>query len=137
MNSPWRNCNTFRLCSSHRDPELNAVYEGTADVRHVPRELEVTVREWESLNAEVARDPEPARLHRDGHCREGVMWYVHHLLESMKEVLKDKASLPPALRRFAAIFLWRGPMPRTCRVITRRRVTCASCHSAVRSTHSF
>merc|ERR1711916_116456 len=38
-----------------RDPELNAVYNGTADVRHVPRELEVMAREWESLNAEAAR----------------------------------------------------------------------------------
>merc|ERR1711916_129174 len=49
-----------------RDPELNAVYNGTADVRHVPRELEVMAREWESLNAEAARDPELARMHRDG-----------------------------------------------------------------------
>ena len=40
----------------------------TADVRHVPRELEVTVREWESFNAEAAHDPELACMHRDGHC---------------------------------------------------------------------
>ena len=29
-----------------RDPELNAVYNGNADVWHVPRELEVMTREW-------------------------------------------------------------------------------------------
>ena len=38
------------------------------------------VREWESVNAKA----ELARMHRDGHCHEAVMWYVHHLLESMK-----------------------------------------------------
>ena len=37
-------------------------------------------REWESLNAKA----ELARMHRDGHCHEIVMWYVHHLPESMK-----------------------------------------------------
>ena len=42
----------------------------------------------------VARDPEPVRKHRDGHCHEGVMWYVHHLPESLKEVITDKTSLP-------------------------------------------
>ena len=38
------------------------------------------VRVWESLNAKA----ELARMHRDGHCHEAVMWYVHHLPESMK-----------------------------------------------------
>ena len=61
-----------------------------ADVRHVPRELEVMPREWESLNAKA----EPVCKHLDGHCHEGVMWYVHHLPESLKEVITDKASLP-------------------------------------------
>ena len=36
-----------------RDPELNAVYSGIADVRHVPRDLEVMPREWESLGAKA------------------------------------------------------------------------------------
>ena len=46
----------------------------TADVRHVPRELDVMVREWESLNAKA----ELARMHREGHCHEAMVWYVHH-----------------------------------------------------------
>ena len=37
-------------------------------------------REWESLNPKA----ELARMHRDGHCHEAVLWYVHHLPESMK-----------------------------------------------------
>ena len=49
-----------------RDPELNAVYSGNADVRHVPRELEVMPRKWESLNAkaELARNASRRTLSR-------------------------------------------------------------------------
>ena len=43
------------------DLESNAVYNTTADVLHVPRELEVMAMEWESLNAKA----ELARMHRD------------------------------------------------------------------------
>ena len=56
-----------------RDPELNAVYNTTADVLHVPRVLEVMARGWESLNAKA----EVPRMHRDGNCHEAVLWYVH------------------------------------------------------------
>ena len=62
------------------DTGLNAVYNANADIWHVPRELDVMVREWESLNAKA----ELARMHRDRHCHETVVWYVHHLPESMK-----------------------------------------------------
>ena len=58
------------------DPVLNPVYNANADVWHVPREL-VMVREWESLNAKLKL----ARMHRDGHCHETVLWYVHQLPE--------------------------------------------------------
>ena len=40
----------------------------TTNVRHVPRELEVMTKEWESLNEEIVRDSELARMHRDD-CR--------------------------------------------------------------------
>ena len=60
------------------DPVLKPVYNANADVWHVPREL-VMVREWESLNAK----PKLARVHRDGHCHEAVLWCVHHLPEPM------------------------------------------------------
>jgi len=46
--------------TSFREP-----IHSTADVRHVPRELEVVAREWESMNVEIVRDSELARMHRD------------------------------------------------------------------------
>ena len=44
-----------------------------AYVRHVPIELEVMARGWESLNAKA----DVARVHRDGHCLEEMMWQIH------------------------------------------------------------
>merc|ERR1712136_84956 len=37
----------------------------------------------------------------------------------------------PCSRRFATISRWRNHMPCVCSEPTRRKVTCASCHSAV------
>ena len=45
------------------------------------------VREWESLNAKA----ELARMHRDGHCHEAMVWCVHHLPESMKTPRRKQA----------------------------------------------
>ena len=70
------------------DTGLNAVYNANADIWHVPRELDVMVREWESLNAKA----ELARMHRDRHCHETVVWYVHHLPESMKNTQMETSS---------------------------------------------
>ena len=100
----------------------------SADVRHVPRELEVIAREWESFNAEDAHDLELACMHRDGHCRKAVMRYVHHLQQLTKEVIRDKASLHP--RRFATISRWRNNMPYAQRAF-EEKVTCASTHFVV------
>ena len=58
------------------------------------------VREWESLNAKA----ELARMHRDGHCHEAVMWYVHHP-ESMK--------IPSGKQSHAGRELPKGDDPRT------------------------
>ena len=37
-----------------------------------------------TADVETAHDPELACMHRDGHCRKTVMWYAHHLPESME-----------------------------------------------------
>ena len=118
------------------DPELNAVYNGTADVRYVPRELEVMAKQWESLNAKAVRDFELARMHRDGHCHEAVMWYVHHLPESMKEVIKDKASLP-LLSQIRYVLSLAKPHAVRVQRAYEEKVTCASCRFAVHPTTRF
>ena len=77
------------------DLELNAVYNATADVLHVPRELEVMAMEWESLNAKA----ELARKHRDGHCHEAMKWYVHHLPKPMKTLTLCESKADPRWKR--------------------------------------
>merc|ERR1712195_466575 len=64
------------------------------DNRRIQSDVAAMSKQWEELNAEAAKDPELARMHRDGHCHEAVMWYVHHLPESVRAELKDKAELP-------------------------------------------
>mmetsp|Transcript_80213 Transcript_80213/g.186248 ORF Transcript_80213/g.186248 Transcript_80213/m.186248 type:complete len:503 (+) Transcript_80213:106-1614(+) len=114
-----------------RDPELDAIYHHSRDNRRVQREVTTLAREWEELNALAARDPELARIHRDGHCHEAVMWYVHHLPEDVRVALKDKVSLP-------LLSYTRHSVPAAADAGARRvhqayeeKVTCASCHSAV------
>ena len=67
----------------------------TADVLHVPRELEVMAMEWESLNAKA----ELARMHRDGHCHEAMKWYVHHLPKPMKTLTLCESKADPRWKR--------------------------------------
>merc|ERR1719265_564483 len=77
-----------------RDSGLNDLYHETDDNRKINKDIQQLVQEWEELNKLASTDPDLARAHRDGHCHEAVMWYVHHLPEDMKDLLKDKISLP-------------------------------------------
>ena len=77
------------------DLESNAVYNATADVLLVPRELEVMAMEWESLNAKA----ELARMHPDGHRHEAMKWHVHHLPKPMKTLTLCESSADPRWKR--------------------------------------
>ena len=61
----------------------------------MPRVLEVMAMEWESLNAKA----ELACMHREGHCHEAVMWYVHHLPKSMKTLTLCESKADPRWKR--------------------------------------
>merc|ERR1711948_196596 len=99
-----RDCDTFTVQELQniqimlfmlRDPELDDVYRGANDARRMRHDdVKAMTAEWEELNNAAASDPDLARMHRDGHCHEAVMWYVHHLPESVKAAIKDKAALP-------------------------------------------
>ena len=94
-----------RLSSSHwgilsRMPSTTQ----TADVLHVPRELEVMAMEWESLNAKA----ELARMHRDGQCHVGMKWHVHHLLKPMKTLTLCESKAVPRRATTQGPFRERG-----------------------------
>merc|ERR1712154_314412 len=82
-----------------RESEFDNIYARTTDNRRLRHDTlkDLTVN-WAGLN-QLASDHSDYRLknvRRDGHCHEAVMWYVHHLSEDMKEVLRD-ANIPVPL----------------------------------------
>jgi len=113
-----------------RDSGLNDLYHDTDDNRKINKDIANLAQEWEELNALAATDPDLARAHRDGHCHEAVMWYVHHLPEDMKDLLKDQISLPllSSMRHDLKESAVHGE--RVHRAY-QEKVTCASCHAAV------
>ena len=56
-----------------RDPELDNIYHHSKDNRRIQSDVAAMSKQWEELNAEAAKDPELARMHRDGHCHEAVL----------------------------------------------------------------
>jgi hypothetical protein len=113
-----------------RDPQLNDVYHDMQDNRKMEKDVQKLVGEWNVLNQKASTDPDLARAHRDGHCHEAVMWYVHHLPQGMKDLLKDKISLPllSAMRHELKTETEHGPAVLKA---YEEKVTCASCHSEV------
>jgi len=111
-----------------RDPKLNDVYVDADDSRQMSAEVETLVKEWDELNALARTDPDLARAHRDGHCHEAVMWYVHHLPEGMKDLIKDEIALPLLSdMKHDLKVVEHGPRLHEA---YKAKVSCASCHSA-------
>ena len=99
---------------------------------------------WTELNTLVAGHPTHASpLHavlRDGHCHEALMWYVHHLSNDMKEVLRQQTDLTIPLLSHAphgaacagtARALGGDAVAAKVCAAYQEQVTCASCHSDV------
>merc|ERR1712107_163514 len=135
-----RDCDTFTVEELQniqimlfmlRDPELDNVYRDANDARRMRHDdVKAMAAEWEELNKAAAADADLARMHRDGHCHEAVMWYVHHLPEKVKVAIKDKAALP-LLSAMRHDVMTTKPHVEKLRNAYEEKVSCASCHSAV------
>jgi len=114
------------LMMAMRDPALDSIYQNTTDNRRIRREVSELQSDWKKLNGIASKDPELARIHRDGHCHEAVMWYVHHLSQETRDALKDKVTLPLlSYRRHASA------QHAEVHKSYEEKVTCFSCHSNV------
>ena len=113
-----------------RDPQLDDIYQQSQDNRRIQKDVAAMAKEWEELNAEAAKDPELARMHRNGHCHEAVMWYVHHLPQSVRAELKDKAELP-LLSNFRHNVLESKPHAVRLQRAYEEKVSCADRKSVV------
>jgi len=112
-----------------RDPALDDVYNKSADNRRIRHNMHEMVTQWETINHLARKDPELARIHRDGHCHEAVMWYVHHLPQQTQDVLKQKATLP--LLSYHHHVPKDGAEHTAVHQAYEEKVTCFSCHSNV------
>merc|ERR1719210_598341 len=77
-----------------RDPALDEIYHNSTDNRRIKRRVNVLKAEWEKINRLASQDIRLAKIHRDGHCHEAVMWYVHHLSQETRDALKNKITVP-------------------------------------------
>jgi len=112
-----------------RDTQLDDVYHETDDNRKIAKDIKAMSAEWEELNELASTDPDLQRAHRDGHCHEAVMWYVHHLPEDMKTALKDDIALP--LLSFMKHDLKESAQHgKRVHTAYAEKVTCQSCHAA-------
>merc|ERR1712232_553511 len=112
-----------------RDPSLDSIYHNSTDNRRIRRAVHELKSEWETINALAKTDRELARVHRDGHCHEAVMWYVHHLSQETRDVLKDKITLPLLSYKRHQSPTFPGKMHAEVHRSYEEKVTCFSCHS--------
>merc|ERR1712086_1096513 len=114
-----------------RDPQLDDIYKKSNDNRPIQSDVAAMSKQWEELNAEAAKDPELARIHRDGHCHEAVMWYAHHIPESLRNEFGEEFALPLLQNMRHDV---ESPQPLSFASVRVRqaydaKVTCADCHS--------
>jgi len=118
-----------------RESEFDDIYANTVDNRRLRHNTLTDLTEnWAGLNAlaEGHEDYRMKKIRRDGHCHEAVMWYVHHLSEDMKGVLREaKVTIPllsPAPHHAVCEDSQDHAGHRICGAY-KEQVTCASCHS--------
>lgn len=117
-----------------RESQFDDIYHKTGDNRRIrPQVLKDIKESWSGLNelAHTHSDPRMKAVRRDGHCHEAVMWFVHHLEEDMKQVLRS-ANIPLPLLSMARHGQCYGDLDQAGNRICdayKEQVSCASCHS--------
>jgi hypothetical protein len=76
-----------------RSSELNKVYAASDDKRVLRGDEQEHGARWEHLTA-LASTLGAETVQRDGHCHEAVMWFVHHVPESIRNAVAEVMALP-------------------------------------------
>jgi hypothetical protein len=115
-----------------RAPELDNVYATTDDRRRLVGDLPPHFERWEKLLAAGRALGETwGMMHRDGHCHEAVMWFVHHLTEPMRRRIAEAMPvplLPYTGHSRTCSTNHNGDKKQLCDEYLHQ-VTCADCHS--------
>jgi len=78
-----------------RSPEMDDVYRTSVDRRTLRGDEQAHGERWERLSrmaSQFGKDYET--IHRDGHCHEAVMWFVHHISEPVRQKLAALLAVP-------------------------------------------
>jgi len=116
----------------HRHEDLDSIYQSSNDNRRmVHASLDDYRTHWTRVNELVRTHGHLAKMHRDGHCHEAVMWLVHHVPveEQQTRFANQVAPLLPLSAHY-------GPCGsnataselEVCNVYEGMR-SCAECHS--------
>merc|ERR1719201_670171 len=78
-----------------RSPEIDGLYQSTADRRKLRGDEHAHGERWERLSALASElGGKYEAMHRDGHCHEAVMWFVHHISEPARQKLAAMLAVP-------------------------------------------
>ncbi|CAJ1449541.1 unnamed protein product, partial [Effrenium voratum] len=86
------------LVAEQRSEDLQQIYRTTMDRRTLRAESLAAFRaQWQQLNRAVAKHPHLHQPQQEAHCREAVMWWVHHLAEEKRQELRGRNLTVPLL----------------------------------------
>jgi len=116
-----------------KESSFDEIYQATQDNRRMRDEILSDIQKtWKELNALAAdsEDPNLTNIRRDGHCHEAVMWFVHHLTEDMKQLLRGAEIKIPLLSHYRhdCDDADDSDRAKVCRSY-KTQVTCQDCHS--------
>merc|ERR1712232_1097616 len=81
-----------------RSDELQQVYRSSQDRRALRTgALDEHKEEWNKLNHIVDNHPHLYAPQQEAHCREAVMWWVHHLAETTRGTFRSSNLTVPLL----------------------------------------
>jgi len=84
--------------AENRNNDLQEIYRATADRRGLLSEsLEEHREHWKKLNHIASNHPHLHAPQKEAHCREAVMWWVHHLAEYKRDELRAQNVTVPLL----------------------------------------
>jgi len=77
-----------------RSGELNELYLAADDTRALRGDEDEHGQRWERLNSLAQTIEGAMEVQRDGHCHEAVMWFVHHVPESVRNAVAQTMAVP-------------------------------------------
>lgn len=119
------------LILTQKHESFDALYKKTTDKRRLlHRSLVELQDEWKEMNDLSLANPRLSEMNRDGHCAETIMWFIHHLSDSVRKSFIHTGFQVPLLSETQHTCP-SDATPEEQRLCEKyeEKVTCATCHS--------